>query len=555
MFRKSISARVALVLLAVAAGACSSRSGGTASQPPGWPSTYLFYTDGGGGLVAVDPASLATIVVEPAGSAVSVPTLVPVGTWNPTSSLLENVHTHAIVYRKRDAATGDDQLWTASAAQGAAPVSRRLTGLSVPASDYCSPPAVFPDHATPEASAVVLELGGFDADCATTADNWLALIRLSSEPSGYLKLYGPNHGSVVAAVPSATGGIQGWLLRRGSGGGLWYEASDWATAVSTPLTTSEAVEVVAVHPGNVWLSVDGNLKVLAAGASALADPGNVATTVPAARATATDGRNLYLVPTGTVGATIQRVPLDGSGAVVPVHALGSDAALALAVSDDRVAYRAQSGEWKAFPKAGGSAVTLFTPAASGDAVAVHVSGRSFYFHDRTTPLSASVDPNGATTSHGEASGGSGWAPLAGSTVRFGTAPWQNPDRMIRVDVNTAAAVTTLRVFDGATATQLGGAVTFPPEYATSTSPAPFVYAEGSGSSHVALVGAYTGGSGWDVLAVDAGDPTRLRKVSAMSSAETPVGTGFSCSTGGGLAALPALVSVVALRLLRRRRRD
>jgi hypothetical protein len=562
MSEKTMAARAALALLALASAACSSGSKGPTAAPAPWPSTSMFYTDGAGGLVAVDPVSLATLAVEPAVvSTVALPVLLSVGTWDAGLSLLDKVHTHAVVYRKVDAASGEVGVWAASAAPGAGAAPRRLSTFSSAANALCTV-RLFPDHAAPDASAVVVETAGVDASCATTVDNALVLVRLSDPPAASPRPYASTGSAVVAAVPSATGGIQGWLVRR-SVGGLWYEPSDWATPSSTRLTTSNAVGVLATWPGKVWLSVDGNLEVLAAGAAALAHPGGVPAALPAALAAAIDERHLYVVETGLAGAMVQRVLLDGSGALGPLHNLGTDAATALVVSGDRVAYRTQAGEWKAFPKAGGATVSLYTPPASTDGVEVLAAGGSFYFTNHTRFGTTVVDPSGATTSHGgtavatnPATGRySHWAPLAGATARFGSAPAQNPDRMLRIDADETAQVTTLTAFVAATATQLGDPCPLPPEYATSVVLPPVIWAEGSGRAHTALVTA-SSASGYAFLAVNADGAPTLGVVSPpdANSARGPVGTAFGgCSTGAGVAAAPAVLALLGLRLVRRRR--
>lgn len=558
---EAISRGAVLAALAAAAlAACKSggSDGSAPPPPPVQPATWLLYKDGSpGGLVALDPAALSTATVEPSGLAtVASAALVTVGTWSGARARLEAVHSHAVVYWKRDLGTDEDQLWAADVAGATAPSPRRLSTLSLPPGAVCTR-LVFPDHALPSASAVVVVTGGADADCATATDNTLALARLSAGPATAPATYAGAAPAVIAAVPSAAGGIHAWIMRRDASSGVWLEPADWAAPATTTLAAG-AVGFVASYPGRVWLAVDGSLKAYAAGASALADPGGVPTTIPASRLQAVDERDLYWVEAAATGAPISRVRLDGGAAAQVVHGLQGEAAAALTVTEDRIVYRNLAGAWRAVPKAGGDPITLWTQPPT-DTVRVHTAGRSLWFYDTTRRGSTSVDPAGATSTHGTYDAGGGgvwayWGPVAGASMRFGTTPYENPARVLLVEADRVTGDVRLRSFDAATAVESGGATSFPPDLAVTSVMPPLVAAESSGSTGAVLIAAFDAANRGEVLVVKAADPGTLHRVTATGAlGEAPVGalTG-SCSTGGGLTA-SGLVVALALRRLRRRR--
>lgn len=536
--------RLAIVALAAALGACS--SGGKGGGGAGWTSTYLFFGEQTPrtGIVAVDPVTLATVAVEPSGvTTIAGPILLWGGTWNPSTALVEDYHVQACFYLKSDPATGENRLYAVDGAVGSSLVPRRLSTFTLPLGRVCAA-AEFPDHASPGASAFVIMTAAPDATCATTTV--LTQVRLSATPGSAPVTYAGGSASIVTYVPSAAGGIQAWLMKRKGVDGVWVEPGDWATPSPTPLTTTAGPVVsVASVPGKVWITVGGSLQVYSAGAAALADPGNVAAPYPWNAISSSDGQHLYFVAQDTAGAVIQRVRLDGTAPVEQLHPLGAESARALVVSEDRVAYSNAAGEWKAFPKAGGSAVTILSAPGMGRATP-YAAGSSFYFVDANALTTcASVDPSGVVSIHAKPGSVTRFARSTASSGRWGTWP---VGRVLLIETEQAHGTTTLRAYDGATAAPLG-TVDFPPEYSSTVSGQyPTASQFGSGGSERTMITGTLQDGTRDLFALDLAHPGPVRKVTSRPGAYV------SCSTGGVAASAPALGLVLALRLLRRRRR-
>lgn len=553
---------VLAALVAAALTACSSGSG------PGWTSTYLFFGEaressarGFGrpgarpGIIALDPVSLATATVEPAGvTTVREGVVLRVGVLNPPSSLLapqpsrlDDVHAHALLYLRQEPASGEDRLFAVSAT-GAWPGARRLSTFSAAPGAFCTM-QVFPDFAHWDSSVAVVATAAPDADCATTVV--LTQIRLSATETSTPATYPfPAGDQILAPVLSERGAIHAWLMSRRDVAGVWVEPADWATSATTTLTTSAETLAVAAYPGKVWLEVDGALKVYAAGGTRLADPGGVPTLLSSGREWTwrqSDGRYLWFCAIRTPGAAVQRVPLDGSAPVETVHALGADSAESFLLSEDRVAYQLPDGRWKAFPKAGGDASVLLDEPGMAHARGI-VVGSSFYFVDPVgLTTTAWVDPGGAKTVRATPGWTTFLVPVLGRTGRLTpTGLGADSRRILLVEADMVNGGARLTPFDGASATALGE-ISLPPELATTVAyPVPYPY--GSGGSERTLV-QVTGADGTsDLLAIDLAHPGPAQRVTPRSGSWT-----VACSTGGGLAAAPALAAVLALRLLRRRR--
>jgi hypothetical protein len=349
---------------------------------------------------------------------------------------------------------------------------------------------------------------------------------------------------VLAPLYAADGAISGWLTDRG--GELHLDAVVLTTG--TPVH-SGAATVLAYGTSRVWLDVGGALKHVAHGASGLADPGGIPTTLAPGALVLVDDTHLYVVET-TAGGEIWRLPRDGSAAPTLVHALlESESVESALLSAGRVVFReATSRAFRSVPKTGGAEAELFWTTA-GEVLSAFSAGPTVYV-STGNGSAVSAREDGATgfleyattvaSAHFTYLGSSSF--LAGGGVEPGTV----------IVVEDDGAEQTLRAVDGPSRA-LGPTLGTISGYAASSTVA---LAE---ASRTATLVRSEQGEGSDLFFVDTARASSLVPLATNPDrSEMFVGT-HGCSSGGGAAAAPALLALVwaqhARQRRERRRRD
>jgi hypothetical protein len=244
-------------------------------------------------------------------------------------------------------------------------------------SAYCRV-ALFPDHAQPSESTLLLLAPGPDARC-DTPDDAVYLVRLSM---------GPTTAPIVATntsyfsdgaqpVYAPNGAIAQWLMTDGSRSFI----------ESVNLTSSHDVQsgswtLLAQTPGRLWLADGGgHLRYIAHDGSSFQDPGGVTTTMPSLSTppdypTSADESHLYWAD----GTRILRVKLDGSAPPELIHTTSTGGTVrSLTLTSGKVVYNdSVTKSFHAIPRAGGAPVLVLAPGLN---VTVQGAGSSLFFAD------------------------------------------------------------------------------------------------------------------------------------------------------------------------------
>jgi hypothetical protein len=539
-YAKGTALRLLVALAAAALAACSSGGDGVAREEQ-TPATYLFYEDSDG-RAAVDPRDASTIHLA---SDVHGAALLTNGTYH-EGGAVTRAHTQALVLWQ-----GDDldnlTLHRVDGVVGAsAPTPVRVSSAVVPDGSVCDW-GVHPDHANPARSAVHANTFGPDGDCGTVADNGVLLARLSMAETD--PAYSASGASLVAPVYGTDGAISGWLL--GDASGLYLAT---ATLGSRTLLHAGGYELLAVGASRTWLLAGNGLKYLAPGASALADPGGVATTVAVPNpARAVDETHLYLAD-GAPGGWIVRVRRDGGSPAAVVETLPAGERVArLLLTRSRILYEeGSSGTFRSIPKAGGAVATVYTPAAAGNVISAYTAGASAYFYDQGREVAAAVAEDGSDLVEHVTTGATYWTFVAGDSYVPGrgesldrTARWGDWARALLVEDDGSGGGLTLRDFDAATRAPGPMQETLPAGWAY-----PYALAEGTGT--VTLLPTRDPGGAADIFLVDSARPGSLVQLTFTPlHSESEVGT-MGCASGGA-AAGPALLALLAWIGVRGRR--
>jgi len=321
--------------------------------------TYLFHTPG---LNAVDPAnpatsieveSVANIVTDSSGAYYATLRTIETGTYNSTTRILTNLHTHAVIY-----AHTDGNIYKVSALKSDSLTPLRVSSESM-ANQLCPDGPVHGnitrgDLSNVDNSQFFYVLPGIDGLCDTNDDVW-KMVRLGMSATDTPVIAKP---TIMELTSLTTGVISGWLVHDPVAGELQRCDASFASC-STIATVTSSVDWHTQADNYILLEIDNQLFVYTIDADTLS---LALFTIPAGtylNDVANDDNTTYFV----YGSLIYQIPVNGS-AMATVLTMESGDIQNLQLNNNNLVYQlgssAQGTEIKSVSKAGGTPLSLVT---------------------------------------------------------------------------------------------------------------------------------------------------------------------------------------------------